>query len=162
MTDHLQEMKQLPQWINWMITKTGQKIPINPFTWLNNTAQNASVTEPGTWGMYEQAKHFNPRHLGFVFTESDEFCGIDLDNCIDPETHQINEVALSMIQHINSYTEWSNSHLGVHIITKTKLPPLVAHKFIIANQFTHEKNFTAEIYDQKRFFIMTEDPILNV
>ena len=56
----------------------------------------------------------------FVFTQSDPFCGIDLDQCraangiITPEAREL-------IRRFDSYTELSPSGTGAHILISAKL-----------------------------------------
>jgi putative DNA primase/helicase len=80
--------------------------------------------------------------VGFVFCSGDPYVGIDLDDCVDPETGQIELWALQIIEELDSYTEFSPSGKGVHIIVKGKIPSAV-------------KRDEIEMYDCKRFFTIT-------
>lgn len=54
--------------------------------------------------------------IGFAFLPDDGLIGIDIDKCIDPETGEISPIADEIINGCNSYTEYSPSRTGVHII----------------------------------------------
>ena len=45
------------------------------------------------------------RESGFVFTASDPYAGIDLDDCRDPETGEIASWAQQIVDALESYTE---------------------------------------------------------
>lgn len=59
--------------------------------------------------------------VGFAFLPGDGLIGIDLDGMIDTETGDISERCAGIIQACASYTEYSPSGKGVHIIC-TDLP----------------------------------------
>ena len=81
-----QPLKDRPQWVAWAYRRRGQKwtkVPINP-----RTGRAADVSNPGTWGSFAEALTFAEARrgqgadgIGFVFTDSDPFAGIDLDVC---------------------------------------------------------------------------------
>jgi hypothetical protein len=54
--------------------------------------------------------------IGFAFLPGDGLIGIDIDGAIDLETGEISERAAKIIQACASYTEYSPSRKGVHII----------------------------------------------
>jgi putative DNA primase/helicase len=82
------------------------KLPINP-----HTGSLAASTRPNTWGSYSDAKmaldRWSLTGVGFAFTDSDPYAGVDIDNCRDPETGEIKEWAWPIIRKLNSYTEVS-------------------------------------------------------
>ena len=81
--------------------------------------------------------------VGFVFSESDSFVGIDIDNCISADNGDIEQHAKEIIDQLDSYTEISPSGKGVHVIAKGKLPD------------GWRKNGNVEIYDTGRYFTIT-------
>lgn len=117
---------------------------------LQTNGEPASVSDPSTWRSYKEAesayrnRHATGKHfkgIGFVFTQNDPYCGIDLDKCakngvIDPDAQVI-------IDALNSYTELSVSRTGAHVIVKAAKPGGRCRKDNI------------EVYDQKRYFIIT-------
>jgi putative DNA primase/helicase len=107
------ELKELRQWV----CTTSSKIPLNP---LDGTY--ADVSNSSTWGTYQDAveaieDNEEVTHLGFVFTEHDPYCGIDLDNISDNLPF-----ADGIAENLDSYTEFSKSGNGLHIIVKAELP----------------------------------------
>ena len=80
---------------------------------------------------------------GFVFTKDDPSAGIDLDECRDPQTGELNAFAQNVIEKMNSYTELSPSGKGLHIWVEGKLPGSGINQGHI------------EMYDNKRYFTVT-------
>ena len=77
------ELIDYKQWIVWRrVDSNGRtaKIPISPWS-----GKAAACDKPETWASFKHACFALKRHkaegIGFVFTEADPFCGIDLDNC---------------------------------------------------------------------------------
>jgi hypothetical protein len=113
--DHIpEELKRHHQWVGWRFERTDQGKPTNvPYN--VRTGYHASTTDPQTWAPFVDAvAAVAAGHvigIGFVFTERDPYCGIDLDTPVDPETG----VSLldpvdgarqqSIFQAMNSYSE---------------------------------------------------------
>ena len=61
------------------------------------------------WPFFEQAlaryQQGGWQGLGFVFTAVDPYCGIDLDDCRDPQTGEIASWATQIVDALESYTE---------------------------------------------------------
>ena len=83
-----EELTLLVQWVVWNGIDNGKKIkkvPVDP-----KTGKPASVSDPSTWGSFEQAvSAYQERGysgIGFVFTKNDPYVGIDLDHCFNDET----------------------------------------------------------------------------
>jgi hypothetical protein len=81
--------------------------------------------------------------IGFVFTKEDPYCGIDLDSACNPVLGTVEDSALKIISQLSSYTEYSPSETGLHIIIKAKKNTSASRKDKI------------EIYDHARFFTFT-------
>lgn len=128
------ELKNLRQWVCWNVTKT----PKNP-----HTGANAQSNNPSTWGTFNEALSAVQRYrlsgVGFMFAPP--YFGVDLDKCID-EVDFIDE----FVDTLGSYTEYSKSGNGIHIICKGKLPPGARRRGKV------------EMYSEGRFFIMTGNP----
>ena len=56
--------------------------------------------------------------IGFAFLPDDGLIGIDIDGAIDPATGTITERCANIIKACNSFTEYSPSGKGVHIIVQ--------------------------------------------
>lgn len=125
------ELKQLKQWVAW----SGDKLPKNPYT-----GGNAQSNNPDTWADFETAcksvdkYHFNG--IGFMFAPP--YFGVDMDDCVENQ-----ELIDEFVESLQSYTEYSTSGTGIHIICKGKLPEGARRKGKI------------EMYESKRYFIMT-------
>ena len=139
------ELKELRQWVAWRFEKRDGKLtkrPKNP-----GTGGNADATKPDTWASIQEAliRMDNDKldGIGFVFSESDPYTGIDLDKCLDPETGELEPWARRWVDLFKSYTEITPSGTGLHIVVKGKLP----------GKGRKKGNF--EVYDKNRFFTFT-------
>lgn len=134
------DMRAYPQWVVWRyVERDGKqtKQPINPLTGLA-----ASVTNPDDWSSFDDAVAASPNFdgIGYVFTVTDPYVGIDLDDPgNDPEAMALHQ---RIVDSFDSYTELSPSGRGVHIIVKAEL----AHG---------RRRSGVEIYPHSRFFTMT-------
>jgi len=86
----------------------------------------ASSTESETWASFEAALEYTETEhadgVGFVFTDDDPIVGVDLDDCRDPETGDVDDAALDIIKRLDSYTEVSPSGTGYHVLIRGELP----------------------------------------
>lgn len=131
------ELRQRLQWV----CSGPDKIPLNP-----RTGERANVQDPGTWGSFEDAIKCGMRYIGFVFTPSDPYCGIDLDSkTADESEFKLHERILAAF---DSYTERSASGQGYHIIVRANL----AHG---------RRRDSVEVYSSGRFFIFTGNVVRN-
>lgn len=141
------ELKEYAQWVLWKTWERDNKPTKVPFN--ARTGQTASVSDPSTWSTYELAIRTIESHksewsgIGFVFTSSDPFVGVDLDKCRNLETGEIEPWAQAIIDRLNTYTELSQSGKGVHCIVKGKLPS------------SGKRKNSIEMYDDVRFFVFT-------
>jgi hypothetical protein len=143
-----QELKEQPTWVCWRLEKRKNKkgeekdtkIPVNPLTGIE-----AKTNNPKTWTTFQEALEASKRFsgIGFMFSADSPFCGIDLDDCRNPETGQITSEAQEIINQFSSYTDITQSGKGVHIYIKAKL------------EGGGRKRNKREIYDKGRFFVMT-------
>ncbi len=87
--------------------------------------------------------------VGFVFTAEDEFCGVDLDNCIRPDG-TLEPWAQPIVEKLKSYTEISPSGKGLKIFIQAK-------KGGGKNRFDIDKpaGTRIEVYDSGRYFTVT-------
>ncbi|MEK4745859.1 phage/plasmid primase, P4 family [Bacillus sp. FSL R9-9481] len=142
------ELKALPQWILWKFeTRNGKqtKVPCQV------TGEMAQANNRRTWSTFATAVKFylegDYDGIGFVFSRQDNYIGIDIDKCVtDGKT---NTFATEIIDTLDSYTEFSPSEKGIHIIIKGSLPQSVLG--------TGRKNTKhgLEIYSYGRFFTFT-------
>lgn len=132
------ELKKMKNWVCW----AGDKLPKNPYT-----GGNAQSNNKQTWSDYNTAieaiQKFNMSGIGFMF--SPPFFGVDLDKCID-NVDFVDE----FVDTLQSYTEYSKSGNGIHIICRGKLPDGARRRGAV------------EMYSEGRFFIMTGKPYREI
>ena len=114
----LRELQDYEQWVCWTRV-AGRKLPISPAT-----GKPASCRESATWRTYRQARATASwlclDGIGFVFTSTDPYTGVDLDHC--RTRGDLEPGAAEIVRRLNSYTEWSPSGEGLHILVKASLP----------------------------------------
>lgn len=137
------------QWVTWnyeFVELAWTKVPGSPIR-----GGKASSTDSGTWGSLEKAitacERGGLNGVGFVFSADDEFCGVDLDHCIDPMTTCIKPWAMEIIRSLNSYAEYSPSQHGIKIFVKGTKPGTRCK--------TGYEDGAVEIYEKERFFTFT-------
>ena len=137
------------QWVCWKKTKRdgkATKIPVTP-----GGGGFASSTDSETWAGFEIALEYaqtgNADGVGFVFTDDDPIVGVDLDDCRDPETGDVDSEAQDIIDRLDSYTEISPSGTGYHVLIEGELPE------------GRNRRGHIELYDKARFFTVTGDHV---
>ena len=82
-------LAELDQWIVWRYEQHNGGKPTKVPYQINSSL--ASSTDPKTWCSFAEAvktwQHDDPTRwsgIGFVFSATDPFFGIDLDQCLDP------------------------------------------------------------------------------
>lgn len=140
-TDNLNELKPLKQWVNyiriWNPTKHSgaggyDKPPINPYT-----LRDGKTTDAATWATYTEAaanigktarhrdtKHKDERGNAPIVSAAVEgtglvlaggYCGVDLDGVMD-ENGNLAPFAARIIEVLDTYTEISPSGRGLHCL----------------------------------------------
>lgn len=131
------DLRAYSQWV----CHDAAKLPINP-----HTGTKASVADPATWGTFEQACDAAAKGrgvgIGFVFTDSDPFTGIDLDV---PEGGEASAGQRRIYDAFNTYAELSPSGRGLHIIAKGR----------VADGGVRNSALGVEVYSSGRFFTFT-------
>lgn len=152
------ELKTQKRWICFAVrSRNGSttKIPVSPV----EGKQGASSEDPSAWDTFENAIQYcadnNLDGVGFEFDGS-EYIGIDLKNNKDDNgdtymsEHDFREMTNDFVKTLNSYTEWSVSKNGIHIIIKGKAPR------------TENENPNIEIHESNRYFAMTGNAVRTV
>ena len=106
--------------------------------------RKAKSTDPTTWDSFDLcwASAFVDRAArGIGFVLGDEYVGIDLDRCV--EGGVIAPWALEVVRKVNSYTEFSPSGAGLHIICRSDMTG------------DGRKVGRIEIYPRGRYFTVT-------
>src|SRR6266849_5827250 len=144
----LSELTPYSQFVVWKYIVEQGKLKKRPFNPRTNLP--ARTTDPSTWTTVTTALkalgtgRYNG--IGFVFAESDPFTGTDLDTCVAKDG-SIAAWAQEIITTLSSYTEYSPSKLGVHILTQATLPG------------AGRKIGNVEMYAEGRFFTLTADHV---
>lgn len=125
------ELRALNQWV----IAANDKVPYDP----KNPSQKADVTRRETWGSYEQAVNARWPHVGFVLSREDPYCIIDLDN---PLTESQAARHRGIVKAFQSYSEYSQSRKGLHIICRGSVP-----------RGTHYDK--VEVYSERKYMICT-------
>ena len=147
-------LRRTRHWIVWRYEDNvgkskPDKVPYNPRSRSHEHPWHASVSRPRSWGSFGEAviafQSGQYTGIGFVFHESDPFCGIDLDHCLDEETQHLTIWAQEIVVQIESYSEWSPSKTGIHILAEATLPVSGINR----------KGVGLEMYVSGRFFTIT-------
>ena len=147
-----QELKFMRRWVCYRLEdRDGKKTktPVNAIS-----GSYARSNDSSTWTTFNVALNgvvkYRCEGLGFML--GDGIFGVDLDNhpdkdgvCMDNVTFEA--FCSEFIKQLDSYTEKSQSGLGVHIICKGSLPEGRRRKGCV------------EMYDSFRFFAMTGNTI---
>jgi putative DNA primase/helicase len=131
------ELTRLDRWVVWLYEERNGKLTKPPYVPAPGKKRHALVNVSSTWGTFEQAKKaindggFDG--IGFVLGQG--IFGIDFDHATDEMVKE----ALSL----GSYTEWSPSGHGVHVIGRSGLV------------LKGRKKGSVELYMQGRYFTVT-------
>jgi len=143
-------IREIEQWICWREDECDgkpTKVPIKPYR--TSGTLFASVTDPETWRNFETALTYHRERnsrtdgIGFVFDPEAGIVGVDIDNCRDADSEEIEKWAADIVDRLDSYTEISPSGTGIHVLVKGELPP------------GRNRRGDVEIYDRDRFFTVT-------
>ena len=150
-------LRQVAQWVLWKEELRNNKPTKIPFQ-LNGV--EAKSNTPETWGRFEDAKAVYLKGgylgLGFMFSCEDEFIGVDLDGCRDPETGKVSEWAREIIIALNTYAEVSPSQTGIKAFGFASSPFSTGKNLKLKDApKIGEKAPGIEIYDQLRYFAVT-------
>ena len=119
------ELKERQQWFGW---KWGQddkgkptKVPIDA-----KNGRNGKHNDSKTLATFEKAKRYHESGselagIGFCFFKDDPYVGIDLDNCRNTETGEIEPRAQAFINMCATYSEVSPSDTGVKMWLKGEM-----------------------------------------
>lgn len=111
----------------------------------------ASATDDDTWMGFETAREYaaagRAAGVGSVFTAADPFVGVDLNDCRDSASGNVDETAMDIIARLDSYTEVGPSGTGFHVLVAGELPE------------GRNRRSAVELYDSARYFTVTGDRI---
>jgi primase-polymerase (primpol)-like protein len=158
------ELRARPQWVCWRYEikgNTNGTFRVTKMPYQVSRQQKAETDNAATWTHFDNAfaAYVNDTYLdgiGFVFSEQDDYTGIDFDNCRNIETGKIHPTVTDWCRRFGGYAEASVSTTGGHVIIKAKLPDTFNTGF----KFTRypEPDMEVEVYDKRRYFIVTGNP----
>lgn len=140
------------QWLMWKYEKgeTPDKKPRKMPYWANGKKRRGvqgDEQDRAALGNYttvaEAALKRGFDGVGFAFLPGDGLIGIDLDGMIDPDTGDISERCSGIIKACDSYTEYSPSGKGVHIIC------------LGTSRVNKDNGVGVEIFAEKQYFTFT-------
>ena len=142
-------LKEIPRWLLWRHTK--RKKPDGSTFWAKVPYQangkSASTTDPATWCSYSDA--FDAWVLGdfdgLGITLGADIQGIDLDDCRDPVTGELTDLAQEVLDRIDGYAEVSPSGTGIKLFAKTNL-----------DASRTKKEMGVELYREGRYFTVRQ------
>ncbi len=148
------ELRGVDQWIMWEARARGggkvDKIPVDPVS-----GRRISAHEPGGWLSYSEAIEHqkdipdgSEGGIGFVITEADPFCCIDIDDAVDGSSN-LRDFPQWVARLVGpTYAEWSPSGKGLHIWVRGSWPGE-------RKRGTTEGGDLWEVYDSKQFLTVT-------
>lgn len=143
--------RQLMEFKNW-ICWGDRKVPI-----AYGYTYPTSATDPALWQTYDKCIDWRDekklKGIGFAFSLDVGVVGLDVDKCVDEDGNIDREVQF-LIDYMDSYTEYSQSGRGIHIL-------IFGKKNSPKSEFPLPNGMTLEVYDQKRFFAMTGNKVIG-
>lgn len=143
-----EELLNRHQWVFWKevpsIKGKPDKVPHNP-----RTGAKASSVNRNDWATFQEATDACQRRdgagIGYVLTKEDGIAVVDLDNCRNPESGEINHFAQGIVEQLDSLTEVSHSGTGLHVWCKATSP----------KERNPNKTGWFELYADQRFIAYT-------
>ena len=150
----LRELSEYSQWVIWRLSANcggakPDKLPLNP-----HDGSNAKANDSATWGTYDEALRYafenglrgNVGGIGFEFANG--YAGIDLDD-VFLAGGTLKSFADEVVRMMDSYTEYSPSGKGLHILFKLNVP--------LSEFGSRRRNdeLGIEMYDSGRYFTIT-------
>lgn len=144
------ELRQLNQWVLWRYEDTGAKKPTKvPYS--PKTGYMADVNKSESWGSFQETFNvFNSgtySGIGFVFTANDPYFVIDLDDTNGDRVAF--ERQLKIYQEFDTYSEFSPSGKGIHLIGRGKVISGRRRSFIEIYSSQRYITFTGNIHNPK-------------
>jgi putative DNA primase/helicase len=143
-----QELLKLPSWVGYQLRRNKDrmdKVPMNVLT-----GRPAKSNDPSTWTDYQTAVDLVSQRgyagVGFMFQPP--YVGVDIDHCV--KNGAIEPYAVEILKALNSYSEYSPSGIGIHILCRGS----------IARACKISK-IGLEIYTKGRFFTVTGNRLEN-
>ncbi len=150
-------LKNRNQWVAFELSEEGKKFPLDPKP--NSFGAYADISNPDTWGSFEQAVRFMEQGLavavGYAITKEDGLIFLDIDCHLDKfetdaqkqEEQKKYDSMCRAVEPIESYKEKSLSGNGLHVLVKGSISEDI--------NTGSSNRMPIEIYNDKRFVIIT-------
>lgn len=140
-----EQMRQLPQWVNWRwgLDRSGTRFTKVPAL-SSAPHRNASHSDPGTWTTYDAAlaTHLaQPDRYGLMVAMGNGLFGIDMDRPVEQVVYE------TFIEQFDTYAEVSPSGIGIHVYLLGTVPDGLGSVV--------RKKENVELYGEKRFLTVT-------
>lgn len=160
----LEPLKARKQWVLWRLEEndTG-KITKPPYSAV--TGQKAESDNPATWATFDQVQKVleldtNGFFGGIGIMFGNGLFGVDIDHCVDPTGRISDQTAAAIVATADSYTEFSPSGTGVHVLMYSEKPGGGCKRHI-SDPIDGSNDVAAEIYYTGRYFTVTGRPYGN-
>lgn len=127
-----QELMKEDIWCVWKLEERDgkpTKVPYNPLT-----GKRAETNNPDTFTSFvlaDEAYMVDGECSGVGFRLANGFCVVDIDHCCKDGI--VSDLAVQLVERLQSYTEYSPSGTGLHIIFKAENFPFDKEKYYIKN-----------------------------
>ena len=128
------------RYVGWHREPRG-KVPCVPTC----CARRASVTDPATWDTFDTARGAveDGKCDGLGLVLIGDVTALDLDHCLNPTTRSLSADAAALLEAVPTYSEYSQSFVGIHAYLYGPLPP------------GRRRRAGLECYDRDRFVTLT-------
>lgn len=143
------ELKALDRWVLWRATFRNGKTTKVPYS---IDGQKAKSNDPRTWTTFDLAyaeyEAGRADGIGFNFSVDDDILGIDLDDCVC-EDGMIKPQAMKIVESLDSFTEYSVSGKGLHVICRAPLKKGVRKGPCEVYPFGRYFTVTGHVFDER-------------
>lgn len=136
------QLRALPRWVCYRLERGGSsdrvaKVPYHP------SGYRAKSNDPATWTSFDRARAAlaDGRYDGLGFELGDGIFGVDLDGVV--QNGSLSDLARGVVETLDSYTEYSPSGTGVHVLCRGCIPD------------GERRRSGVEMYGEGRFFTVT-------
>ena len=138
------ELKTIDRWVMWQLVQRKGRWTKMPVT---VDGRAASSTDPNTWTTYDEvcdALIMGEGFDGIGLVLGADVQGIDLDDCRDPASGGLSDLATEVLERVDGYAEVSPSGTGIKIFAKTNI-----------DGSRTKKELGVELYKNGRYFTVT-------
>ena len=138
------ELKTIDRWVMWQLVQRKGRWTKMPVT---VDGRAASSTDPNTWTTYDEvcdALIMGEGFDGIGLVLGEDVQGIDLDDCRDPVSGGLSDLATEVLDRVDGYAEVSPSGTGIKIFAKTNI-----------DGSRTKKELGVELYKNGRYFTVT-------